>query len=144
MVYAGQCKYYIDLYYLNFERKWAYYTLFSKKKHLKRGIFNVLSTYKTFADPIKVICWPHVARGPDVAQACSIWSLKQKKFCSGIRANRLTGDNSTVVFYVKHVTTTYMFEQLGQARNRFLIYFCKSHPPLLFIYSSELKPTRVK
>ncbi len=38
MIYAGQYKYYMDLNDLNFERKWANNTLFSKKKHSKRGV----------------------------------------------------------------------------------------------------------
>ena len=71
MVYAGQYKYYMDLYDLNFERKWAYNTLFSKKKHFKRGILMFYQLKKTFTGHIKVLGGPHVAREPDVAQACS-------------------------------------------------------------------------
>ncbi len=71
MAYAGQYKHHMDLNALNFERKWAYSCLFSKKKHFKIGILMFYQLKKMFAGHIKVLRGPHVARGPDVAQAWS-------------------------------------------------------------------------
>jgi len=50
----------MDLFDLNFERKWALNGPFPKKKHFKRHV-------QCF---IGVLVGPHVARGSDVTQAC--------------------------------------------------------------------------
>jgi len=57
---------YMDLNDLNFERKWAYNSLFSKQKHFERGILMFYQFKKTFVGHIKVLGGPHVVRGPDV------------------------------------------------------------------------------
>jgi len=46
----GQHEYHMDLFYLTFERKYAFSSLFSEKKNL-RGIFDVLSTLKYVRGP---------------------------------------------------------------------------------------------
>ncbi len=51
------------------EKNAGFLNSFSQKYQCK-AIFNVSSTYKMFADHIKVIGGAHVARGQDVAQAC--------------------------------------------------------------------------
>ncbi len=46
LVYAGQYKYYIDLYDLTFERKWAYSSLFSKRNILREAFLMLLQLKK--------------------------------------------------------------------------------------------------
>jgi len=70
LVDAGQYKYYKDLFDMIFEKKWAYCSPFYQNKHLKRHFLMFYQYKKMFAGHIKVLGGPHVARGPDVAQAC--------------------------------------------------------------------------
>jgi len=54
---------------MTFEKKWAYSCPFYQNKHLKGHFLKFYQSKKIFAGHIKVLGGPHVARGPDVAQA---------------------------------------------------------------------------
>jgi len=71
LVDAGQYKYNKDLIDMTLQKKWAYSCPFHQNKHLKRHFLKFYQSKKMFAGHIKVLGGPHVARGPDVAQAWS-------------------------------------------------------------------------
>jgi len=57
---------------MTFEKKWAYSSPIYQKKHLKRHFKMFYQPKKMFAGHIKLHGGPHVARGPEVAQAGTI------------------------------------------------------------------------
>jgi hypothetical protein len=68
MVYAGQYKYHMDLFDFTFERKWALSGPF-RKKAFEEALLMLYQPEKMLAGHIFVLVGPHVARGPDDAQA---------------------------------------------------------------------------
>jgi hypothetical protein len=75
LVYAGQYKNNMDLFDLTFEKKLTFSSPISKKGIFKETFSMFWQPKKMFEGHIKVLGGPHVARGPDVAQACYRVSL---------------------------------------------------------------------
>ncbi len=73
LVDVGQYQYNKDLFDMTFEKKMSFISPIYQKKHLKRHFKMLYQPKKMFAGHIKLLGGPHVACGPEVAQAGTIY-----------------------------------------------------------------------